>query len=110
MDAAREQGERLAAAMPAVIEQARWDAKLRSARALAAAAGMTHTYLNARLAGDIVFTVRDLGSLGVALGVDPAELLRRAAEIAALEDEHEEIAAHDSEGTIEEEQEAPEFP
>ncbi len=98
--------------MPVVIEQARWDAKLRSARALAAAAGMTHTYLNARLAGDIVFTVRDLGALGVALGVDPAELLRRAALIAAeaTDEVHEEIAAHDSEGTIAGEQEAPEFP
>lgn len=110
MNAAREHGERLAEAMPAVIEEARWAAKIRSPRDLALRAGMTHTYLYKRLSGEVIITVRDLGALGVALGVEPDELLRRAAAIVASEEEHEEIAAHDSEGTIEEEQEAPEFP
>lgn len=102
MDTAREQGERLAAAMPDVIEQARWDAKIRSARALATQAGMTHTYLNARLSGEVVFTVRDLGALGAALGVDPADLLRRAVALANESDPTESLRAVANKGQIEE--------
>ncbi|MBU2693844.1 hypothetical protein CCO04_01980 [Pimelobacter sp. 30-1] len=88
--------------MPEVIEQARWHAKIRSARALATQAGMTHTYLNARLSGEVVFTVRDLGALGVALGVDPAELLRRAAAFANESDPTDTLQAVANKGQIEE--------
>lgn len=104
---ARDYGERLAAAMPEVIESARWEAKIRSPRDLAIRSGMTHTSLYKRLNGEVTMTVRDLGALGVALGIEPAELLRRAA---TLVEEAEDVAAHDSEGTIEEEQEAPDHP
>jgi len=82
MNTAREHGERLNAAMPAVVEQARWNAKFRSVRALAEAAGMTHTYLNNRLSGSVIFSIRDLGALGHALGVPVAELLDRAKALA----------------------------
>lgn len=84
MNQPREYGQRLNAAMIEAIDRARWDAKIRSARALAERAGMTHTYLNQRLNGVTPFTVRDLGAIAYALGVTPDDLLMAA--IDALSD------------------------
>lgn len=86
MNDAREYGERLNAAMIKVIEEARWEKKLRSARALAEAAGMTHTYLNQRLNGSVAFNVRDLGALGEALGIPAGELMSRVSAAVDLSD------------------------
>ena len=86
MNAARDQGERLATAVIEVVERARWDARIRSVRDLAIQAGMTHTYLYKRMAGKVTMTVRDLGALGAALGIEPAELVRRARALAEARD------------------------
>lgn len=90
MNEAREYGERINKAMIQVVEQARWDKRFRSARALADAAGMTHTYLNQRLNGTTNFSVRDLGALAHALGVPIGELLDRALLLASDESDPDE--------------------
>lgn len=83
MNEAREQGELLAAALAEVVEQARWEAKIRSPHDLAIRAGMTHTALYKRLSGEVKINARDLGALAYALGVSPAELVERAQEVVA---------------------------
>ena len=83
MNEAREQGERLADAMIEVISQARWEAKIKSVRELARRAGMSHTALNSRLHGVAKFDTRDIGSLGLVLGLTPVELIERAQAIVA---------------------------
>lgn len=52
----------------------------------------------------------DVWRIASALGLSLSDLTRRAEEAIDLSGPREEIAAHDSAGTIEEEQEAPEFP
>lgn len=61
-----------------VIETMRWERRIKSARALAIKAGMTHTYLNARLAGTTLFNVSDLAALANAFDCDPDDLVERA--------------------------------
>lgn len=82
MSETRAHAQRVAEELIAVIDQARWDARIASVRELARKADMTHTSLNKRMSGEVVFTVRDLVALGAALGVSSAELLRRAIEAA----------------------------
>jgi len=78
MNEARDHAQRVAAELIGIIDQARWDARISSVRELARQAGMTHTALNKRMSGEVVFNVRDLAALGEVLGVTPAELLTRA--------------------------------
>lgn len=84
MESTQDYAHRVAHALIGVIDQARWDARIGSVRELARRAGMTHTSLNKRMAGEVVFNVRDLTALGQALDVHPGDLLRRAQ--AAVED------------------------
>jgi len=81
----RDHAQLVAAELITVVDQARWDARISSVRELARLAGMTHTSLNKRMTGQVVFNVRDLAALGGALGVSPAELLRRAIEAAGTD-------------------------
>ncbi|SDC44790.1 helix-turn-helix domain-containing protein [Nocardioides lianchengensis] len=122
MTSPREYAQRVADALVDVIEDARWQARIGSLRDLATRAGMTHTALNKRMRHETPFNVRDLAAVAAVLDIHPAELLTRAK---ALVDERaslslvpgvetdevvEEIAAHDSEGLIADEQEATDTP
>lgn len=112
MNQARDYGEALNAAMIEVIEQARWEQKVRSIRALAEKAGMTHTYLNARLNGATPFSMRDLGALSYALDIPLNALLARVAagvSTASGTTSDYVLAADDTAGKIEE-QEADDTP
>ncbi|WP_040319997.1 helix-turn-helix domain-containing protein [Aeromicrobium marinum] len=82
MNASRDHALRVAQELIGVIDQARWDARIGSVRELARRAGMTHTSLNKRMSGEVVFNVRDLAALGAAVGVHPAELITRAVDAA----------------------------
>lgn len=101
MNEAREYGERVAAALAEVIEEARWAARIRSANDLAARAGMTHTYLYKRLSGEVTINVRDLGSLAEVLGVGAAELVQRAVDRAEASDPAATLGAVANTGQIE---------
>ncbi len=86
MSTAGESGERLAHALIQVVEAARWEAKIKSVRELAARADMTHTSLNARMSGQVVFNARDIGALAHAFDMSPVELIVRAKKLAEESD------------------------
>lgn len=75
--------QRFAEAVADVVEAARWDARIKSVRELAdrTDGGMTHTSLNARFNKRTPFNVRDLAIIAPIIGVEPAEILRRARDL-----------------------------
>lgn len=77
-NANRDRGYAVAAELPRVISDARHDARIDSLRDLARRAGMSHTYLNARMREGWKFTAADIVALGEVMGVGAVELLRRA--------------------------------
>ncbi|MBB3040971.1 hypothetical protein [Nocardioides soli] len=78
-----EYGREVNDALPRVIEEARWDARISSVRELARLAGFkSHTLLNQRMRGAVAFTVPDLVAVGRVVGVPAIELLRRAKDVA----------------------------
>lgn len=83
MDTSPEYAHRVARALIGVIDKARWDARIGSLRELSRKADMTHTALNKRMTGQVIFNVRDLVALSAPLGVSASELLRRAQDVVA---------------------------
>ncbi|MFJ9313761.1 hypothetical protein ACIRN4_06170 [Pimelobacter simplex] len=91
---------------------------------LAAGFGSSHNYLAKRLRDAAPLTVDDVEAIARYFGESAEEFIERAcvnfleqavaemdeANAPQPDDEPEEIAAHDSDGTIADEQEAPDFP
>lgn len=76
---------RFVEAVAEVVETLRWECRITSARKLADAAGMTHTYLNLRLSGRKAFDVEDLARLSGVFGVGPDDIIDRAVAVASAD-------------------------
>ncbi|HXH77280.1 helix-turn-helix domain-containing protein [Nocardioides sp.] len=86
MDTPPLDAERFSAAVAEAVENLRWEKRFRSARQLALAASMTHTYLNARLSGSVPFNVADIAALANTFDVRPDFIFDRAFELMVSED------------------------
>lgn len=95
------------------VEIASWRKRRRMTRAeLGSKVDLSETTIGRIERGEVTAAAPagDIWRIAAALGLSLSDLTRRAEEAIELAGADEEIAAHDSHGTIEEEQEAPEFP
>lgn len=100
MDASELDPARFASAVAAAVDALRWEKRIRSNRALAVQAGMTHTYLNARLNESTPFNVVDIATLANVFDVTPDDIIDRALELVSVLDD--ELPAVADEGGLEE--------
>lgn len=87
MDASELDPARFALAVASAVDGLRWEKRFRSYRALALKAGMTHTYLNARMSGSTPFNVIDIAALANAFEVTPDDIFERALELMSVLDD-----------------------
>lgn len=99
------------------VEIASWRKRRKLTRAeLGSRVDLSETTIGRIERGDVTAAAAagDVWRIAAALGLALSDLTRRAEEAIELSERHaeldEDIAAHDSQGSIEEEQEAPDFP
>lgn len=73
-----------AQAVARVIEDARWEARIKSVRELERRAGFSNGTLAQRFKEGVPFNVRDLAQVAAVLDVSPGELVLRAERIVGL--------------------------
>lgn len=71
-------------AVTRVIEDARWQAHIKSVRELERRAGLSNGYLGTRFDGGTPFNMRDLAKIGPVIGLAPADIVERAERIVGL--------------------------